>query len=63
MFLNEERSYTVEDRTILIAVAWADLILSHALRVGRCLLFVGIGVGIHYLFLDRRWRRRRRHKR
>lgn len=46
MFLNKERSYTMEERTILIAVAWADLVMSRALRVGRCLLFVGIGVGI-----------------
>lgn len=57
-----EEGYTVEDRTILIVVAWADLILSHALRVGRCLLFVGIGVGIHFAI---RWalRRRGRYKR
>ena len=52
----------MSEQAILIAVAWADLIVSYALRIGRGLLFVGIGVGIHYTIL---WilRHRGRYKR
>lgn len=39
----------MSEQAILIAVAWADLIVSYALRIGRGLLFVGIGVGLNYI--------------